>query len=105
MEANPEIEQAIEGALSDAIEEVNETLDADNAVSLADDAELFGGGSPLDSIALVNFVVAVEQGIEDRMGRSIVLASDKAMSRRTSPFRTVGALRAYLRELLTEKAR
>lgn len=102
MNSETNFDELIDSALSEAIDEANESLAADEAVALTDEAALFGGGGPLDSIGLVNFVVAVEQAVEDRAGRSIVLASEKAMSRRSSPFRSVGALRAFLRELLAE---
>jgi acyl carrier protein len=63
---------------------------------------LFGGDSPLDSTALVSLVVEIEQQVSDASGASIVLADDRAMSQRSSPFRTIGALADYLQELLAE---
>ena len=63
---------------------------------------LYGTGSKLDSLGLVNFITIVEQTIEDETERSISLANEKAMSRRRSPFKTIGSLIEYIDELLEE---
>ena len=93
--------ERIEGVVFAAIRDVNESLAADRQVPLSSDAVLFGPGG-LDSIGLVNLVVAVEQALQDEFGREFVLASEKAMSRRTSPFRSVATLTQYIQELLQE---
>jgi hypothetical protein len=61
---------------------------------------LLGPGAPLDSLALVTLIVTVEARVADELGRSVTLASEHAMSRTHSPFRTLGTLAAYLDELL-----
>lgn len=63
---------------------------------------LYGPGSPLDSLGLVNLLADVEMQISSETGRDIVLASERAMSRRSSPFRDVDALADYVMELLAE---
>ena len=63
---------------------------------------LFTDGGILDSMGLVFFIVSVEDRIEDETNTRLTLATDKAMSRSTSPFRSVGALRDYIAELLEE---
>ena len=68
----------------------------------SDDQVLFGLGGALDSLGLVNLIVAIEGKIEDELGRSVVLASEKAMSERQSPFRTVGTLVAFVTSLLAD---
>ncbi len=64
---------------------------------------LFGPGSKLDSIGLINLIVAVEQNIEDEFEIPITLADEKAMSQEHSPFRTVESLADYIKMLLEEK--
>jgi acyl carrier protein len=59
------------------------------------DTPLFGRGGFLDSMGLVTLVVAVEQAIEDELGVSVSLADERALSQRTSPYRTVGTLAEY----------
>ncbi|MCS6968238.1 MAG: hypothetical protein RMJ44_05650 [Cytophagales bacterium] len=63
---------------------------------------LFGGGGPLDSISLVSLIVQIEETIENKTGKAIIIADEKAMSRKTSPFASVGLLTDYVLELLTE---
>lgn len=66
------------------------------------DAPLFGAGAPLDSMALVRFVVEIEAEVEDLTGVPVVLANERAMSQRRSPFLTLGTLAGYITELLNE---
>ena len=60
------------------------------------DTALFGRGGWLDSMGLVTLVVEVEQLLAERFGLQVTLADDRAMSQRSSPFRTVGTLVAYI---------
>lgn len=59
------------------------------------DTPLFGRQGLLDSMSLVTLVVAVEQAIEDELGVSVSLADARALSQRSSPYRTVGSLAEY----------
>jgi len=79
------------------IEAARDILEAEQAADGALDAttRLFGEGGLFDSMGLVSLVVAVEQEIEDRHGRSIALADEKALSQRSSPYRTVETLADY----------
>jgi acyl carrier protein len=61
---------------------------------------LFGGEAGVDSLSLVRLVAAVERAAEVHFGRNIVLADERAMSMRSSPFRTVGALADLLYQRL-----
>jgi hypothetical protein len=75
-----------------------ETLPAANR----DDPRIYGGGAPLDSLGLVNFLADLEYRLAEKFGREIVLASERAMSRSRSPFRDVASLTEYIVELLAE---
>jgi acyl carrier protein len=63
--------------------------------ALTREARLFGEGGLLDSLALVSLVIAVEQAVADRFGKSVSLADEKALSQHSSPYRTVASLAAY----------
>jgi acyl carrier protein len=69
------------------------------------DAALFGDGGWLDSFGLVTLVTVIEQVVEERLQARIVLADDRAMSTRQSPFRSVASLAAYVATLVEEAAR
>ena len=90
-----ELESKIIKFLEDFLKE-----ELDEAIELSMDSKLFGGGGPLDSMALVNLVVDLEELIEDDYGKTITLADEKAMSRRTSPFSRVKNLIDYIQEKL-----
>ena len=90
-----ELESKIIKFLEDLIKE-----ELEESIELSLDSKLFGGGGPLDSMALVNLVVDLEELIEDDYGKTITLADEKAMSRRTSPFSRVQNLIDYVQEQL-----
>ncbi len=62
---------------------------------LSADTVLFGKKGVLDSMGLVTLIIAVEQAIEDRFGKTIALADEKAMSQASSPYRSVATLSDY----------
>lgn len=57
---------------------------------------LYGDESGLDSLSLVRLIAAVERAAERAFGRRLVLADERAMSMRRSPFRTIGTLAELL---------
>lgn len=62
---------------------------------------LFGDDAILDSMGLVNVVIDLESEFLDK-GIEISLTSEKAMSRRNSPFRTIDTLVTFISELINE---
>ena len=83
-----------------ALQELSEQQDMAIPVPLDGDTALFGGDGLLDSLGLVALVVAVEQAIEDKCGISVSVADERALSRRESPFRTIGTLAEYASSLI-----
>ena len=88
--------------LSRIAADFNPSLPRPIDIALGADAPLFGPGGALDSMALVQFVVEIEAAVEDETGTSVVLANERAMSQRRSPFLTLGTLASYIGELLKE---
>ncbi len=62
---------------------------------LSGDTQLFGEDGVLDSMGLVSLVIAVEQAIEDSLGKTVSLADEKALSQAKSPYRSVAFLAEY----------
>ncbi|MDB3927288.1 hypothetical protein N9343_00940 [Flavobacteriaceae bacterium] len=94
MEKNKRIINFLENFLT---EELNENI------KLSLDSKLFGGGGPLDSMALVALIVELEEFIEDEYDVNVTLADEKAMSRRTSPFSRVSYLIDYINEKINNE--
>ncbi len=63
-----------------------------------DNTRLIGTSSIFDSMELVQFIVEVEQFLDEDYGFEIQLASEKAMSRRNSPFISVKSLHDFILE-------
>lgn len=66
------------------------------------ETELFGGANGVDSLSVVQIIAELERAAEQKYGRTIVLADERAMSRRSSPYRTVGTIADLLEERLGE---
>ena len=92
----------VEQSVFDVIDEFNRTLPSGKKLKKSMETTLFGKHGGLDSLGLVNLVVAVEQKIEEEFGVPVSLADERAMSQEKSPFRTVDALVKYILLLLSE---
>ena len=90
--------------INNSIDELNQQLSEQDRLEKSLDTNLFGGNSILDSLGLINLIVAVEQNIEDEFDISLTLADERAMSQRHSPFRTVGSLVDYISMLFEEES-
>ena len=59
---------------------------------------LFAAGGLLDSVSLVAFLLELEQRLSEQYSHQVRLISDKALSEKNSPFRTVSALVEFIQE-------
>ena len=84
-----------------AIDIVNDEQPAGLQLPKALDTVLSGNGETLDSLGLVNLIVAVEEQIARELGTPITLFNMAASRRANSPFRTVASLVQYIQELVT----
>ena len=84
----------------DCISQYQEELDNKIDIIEGEQTRLFGGNGQLDSLALVSLIVNIEEAIETELGVSLILADEKAMSRRTSPFSRISNLIDYIEELI-----
>jgi D-alanine--poly(phosphoribitol) ligase subunit 2 len=91
MVAREDILRAIRGE----IERHNQGVPPDRRLGLDSESPLYDRTSPLDSLGLVAIVIGVEEVLAARHGVTISLASEHALSRRNSPFRSANALADY----------
>ena len=68
--------------------------------SIDNNLRLIGDSSPLDSMGLVSLIVEIEESINDDFDVELVLANEKAMSARTSPFINLEKLILFIEEEL-----
>lgn len=87
-------------AVYEAVDELNGMRSPDKQVPKSPETILSGPGAVLDSLGLVNLVVAIEEKVEDGLGVTINLADQKAVSEKYNPFRTLGTLIDYAGSLL-----
>jgi len=92
----------IEKLIVNALVELNEELEKNQLDKPTKKTKLYGGEGALDSLQLVSFITDLEGIISDEFDEEIVLADEKAMSQRTSPFRNVESLTVYIQQLLEE---
>ena len=95
---------AVLRAIYRAVDAENAGLDAAHQLRPSPDTALYGPGSQLDSLRLVTLIAAVEREVEDDLGVSVVLADERAMSQRRSPFLSIGTLADYITQLAAETA-
>ena len=96
------MQKKIEKIIVQALVELNEELENENLNNPTSETKLYGGSGALDSLALVSLITDLEERISDEFEKDIILADEKAMSQRTSPFRSVETLTNYIQKLLEE---
>ena len=94
------MQEKIEKIIIDTLKELNEELENEAFLNPNSKTKLYGGNGAMDSLALVSFIADLEDKISDEFEKDIVLADEKAMSVKTSPFRNVESLSSYIKELL-----
>lgn len=94
-----QIKQIIFNALINMADELeNEELKNPN-----ENTKIYGIDGNLDSLALVSLITDLESELSEKLNIDIVLADEKAMSMRNSPFRDVMTLTQYIYDLSKDK--
>jgi D-alanine--poly(phosphoribitol) ligase subunit 2 len=97
-------EQVIQ-AIFGAIDEINQQLPRAQRLEKSTQTALLDGAGKLDSLGLINLIVATEQRIEEVLGIAVSLIDDDVLSQDDGPFRSVGTLSAYIHEILEQRIR
>lgn len=85
-----------------AIDEVNASAGPDEQIAKTTETPLLGSASGVDSLAFVNLVVAIEQEVESRLKKTLVLVTEETMTSGEHPFLTVGTLAKHLSHRLKQ---
>ena len=80
----------------EGIKDYNTQVNKKNQLPISIELELFSENGVLDSLGLVNLIMSIEEKFEDYLDTSIVIADEKAMSQKNSPFQSVQSMADYL---------
>ena len=94
--------QEIEALVLESLRLLAKCFELEALKSPQSDSLLYGEGGALDSMALVNLIADLEEAIAEKYGASIVLADEKAMSAKNSPYRSVTSLAEAVRERMPQ---
>lgn len=97
------IEESILDIILKSLKEITEFSNNNVSCELDQDSVIFGTGGLLDSMGLVTLITDLEEKLEDEFGVSLILADERAMSQKKSPFRTVSSLAQYINTLMQEE--
>ena len=100
MNSEEEMQEKIEKIIIDTLKDLNEDLENESFLNPNSKTKLYGGDGAMDSLALVSFIADLEDKISDEFEKDIILADEKAMSAKTSPFRNIESLTSYIKSLL-----
>ncbi len=76
--------------------EENNKDDSFENLELVENTVLYGKRARLKSITLVTLIIDIEQRLADEFGVEVILADEKALSQKRSPFRDIGSLVDYI---------
>jgi len=82
-----------------AIGDVNPTLSADAKIEPRSDFVLLGANGSLDSLALVNFILSVENSFSEKTGQTITILDEQHIAGEDSPYSTLHSLAAHIKVL------
>jgi len=79
--------------LKEAIKELNEDLEIKELENITDETPLF---EILDSVAVLDLILEIEDRLQEKVGKYIQIADDKTMDSNETPFKTFKSLVEYL---------
>ncbi len=94
-----DIRTKLRDAVFAAIDELNEQRPAEARLTKSLETALAGEDGPLDSLAFVNLVVALEQRLDAILPVPISLLDDERLDPTSGHFRSVQTLLDYLQQL------
>lgn len=96
-------QEKITQILFNAVDDLNQLLPRDRRLGKSIETILSGPIGGLDSLGLINFIVATEQKIQEELDIVLSLADGKAMALPYNPFETIGTLAGYISGILKDK--
>ena len=94
------MQNTIEESIFEALKNLSD--DFESLKNPNKETKIYGDKGILDSLALISFITDLEELINSRFNTQIILASEKTMSLRNSPFKDVEKLGKYIKSLIEE---
>ena len=86
-----------------AVDELN-AQSGEKIIEKSPEASLLGSDKGVDSLTFINLIVAIEEQITQRTGKSIILVDEEYMAEEKHPFRTLGTLTEYVGRVMAAQA-
>ena len=84
--------QTLLDIIYEVIDEINEIGNLEEKLKKSPDTQLYGPDGQMDSMSIVSMITQVEQEVEDRFDTPVSLTSEKGMSQKNSPFKSIKSL-------------
>jgi acyl carrier protein len=84
--------------VSGAVDEINELRPRDQLIEKDLSSSLVGSEGSLDSLGVVNLLVALEEKLGEQLGHTIIVTEDEDLLAVDGPLNTIGTLVNYLVE-------
>ena len=94
------MKEKIKSLVIDSLNELKETNNLD--FEITNETILLGENAVMDSYDFVSFVSNLEEKIADTLDKPITIVSEKAFSKKYSPFKTIDRIADYIIELMNE---
>lgn len=91
----------IQNIILNLLKEYGEELNNEALKNPNLETKIYGTGGNLDSLGLVNFVADLEELLSENLEKEIVLADEKTMSAKNSPFKDVATLSRFIEEKIS----
>jgi hypothetical protein len=91
-------EQALQ-IVYDAVDAVNQQLPQARRLAKSPDTIIVGPSGSLDSLGIINLIIALEERASDALGAAVQLLDDTAVINADGPFRSVDSLARHLEML------
>ena len=94
------MKEKIQEIILDSIKEFNKEKAKDEVLEISNDTTLLDVNGKLDSLDFITLIVIIENNVFDKLGKNITIVSEKAFSKKYSPFKDVKSLTEFIVELL-----
>lgn len=94
------MKEKIQEIILDSLKEFNKEEDKSNLLEVSENTILLDKKGKLDSLGFVTLVVIIESNIFNKLDKNITIVSEKAFSKKYSPFKDVKSLTEFIVELL-----